>query len=151
MTLDYITAPTYTDIFRQVAIQHQINIEHHKEVSLINFFDHYHGQKPYPISAYLTYASRYQIDYRLLPAISAIESQAGRHACGNNWWGWQSCKGNNFSSVPEGIEFVSQKLGTGNHYRGKSTINKLRAYNHNPSYAPEVERLIKEISDEQLN
>lgn len=148
IVLDSLTAPPYKDIFHRIAIQHQINIEHHKRASLILFFDHYHGQKPYPISAYLAYASQYQIDYRLLPAISVAESQAGRRACGDNWWGWGSCKGYNFSSVPQGIKYVSQELGTGDHYRGKTLEGKLHSFNSNPSYAQIIKGLMKEISND---
>jgi hypothetical protein len=136
------------DFISQLAIRHQRNIEHKERVSLINFFDHHHGKKPYPITAYLTYADQFKIDYRLLPAISVAESSAGNYSCGNNWWGWQSCRGDNFGSVAEGIQFVSRQLGAGVYYRGKTINQILRAYNPNPAYAVEVEKLIKEISNE---
>ena len=136
------------DFFANLQRQHIQNIEHQKRVSLIKFFDHYKGKKPYPINAYITYAEQYQIDYRLLPAISVAESSAGNHACGYNWWGWQSCKGYNFGSVTEGIQFVSEKLGTGYYYCGKSIKDKIHSYNGNPSYWIQIKGFLKEISND---
>lgn len=133
------------DFFANLQRQHQQNIEHQKHVSLIKFFDHYKGKKPYPINSYVTYAQQYQIDYRLLSAISVAESSAGNHACGNNWWGWQSCKGYNFASVTEGIKFVSEKLGTGYYYANKSIENKIHSYNCNPSYWIQIKGFLEEI------
>jgi hypothetical protein len=140
-----LTTELPDDFFVQLQSQHQTNIKHRERVSLINFFDHYHGKKPYPITAYLTYADQYQIDYRLLPAISVAESSAGNHACGDNWFGWQSCKGYNFGSVAQGIQLITEQLACGSYYQGKTLVQKLHSYNPNPSYAPKIIGFMKEI------
>jgi hypothetical protein len=112
---------------------------------LVVFFDHYRASTAY-INDYLNAADANQIDYRLLPAISIAESSGGIHACGNNWWGWQSCKGDNFGSVAAGIQYVAGQLDNGHYYRGKTIEEKLRAYNPNPAYAPRVQQFMREIA-----
>ena len=121
-----------------------------RTANLTRFFTRYHASTAY-INDYINAADKYDIDYRLLPAISVAESSAGQHACGNNWWGWQSCKGNNFVSVAQGIQFVSDQLANGNYYRGKSIDEKLRAYNPNPAYAPRSRNLYAGDCSKQMN
>jgi hypothetical protein len=131
-TLPVTTTPTPTPDPRIAALQ--------------TFFASHDAVSPQPITDYLNAADQNNLDYRILPAISVQESQGGVHACGNNWWGWDSCKGDNFGSVTEGIQYIAQQLASGNYYRGKTIDQKLRAYNPHPAYAGEVERLMKEIS-----
>jgi hypothetical protein len=100
------------------------------------------------ISTYLSSADYDKLDYRLLPAISIIESNCGQHACPNNFWGWNSCKGYPFDDPAGGIIYISDQLANSHYYRGKTTYQKLRAYNPNPAYAVEVEQLMKEIDNE---
>lgn len=78
------------------------------------------------------------IDYRLLASISVIEQSCGSVGKGNNLWGWGSGK-QQFNSIPEGISFISQKLGQGVLYKNKNTMQKLQTYNSaNPRYYGEV-------------
>jgi hypothetical protein len=134
------------DFFTNLAIQHVRNIEHRKRADLVHFFDRYRAAKPYPITAYINASEKYGVDYRLLPAISIAESSGGLHACGNNWFGWQSCKGSDLGSVADYIQYVSQQLANGVYYRGKTIDQKLRAYNPNPAYTLRVEQFMREIS-----
>jgi hypothetical protein len=138
------------DFFVNLQRQHQQNVEHQKRVALIKFFQRYNAPLPYYITDYLNASNKYNLDYRLLPAISVQESGAGRHACGDGIrrWGFGSCKGYTFKNVAEGIDYVSNTLALGSYYRGKTTHQNLIAYNPNPEYAGKVERLMKEISNE---
>lgn len=113
--------------------------------SLNKFFETYKCPKPYYVEDYIRYANQDHIDYRLLPSISIAESTCGEHEIKNNWWGWQSGKGNGFNSVPSGIEFLSKQLESNHYYLGKTNYQKLRSYNPNPSYAQEVLKLINSI------
>ena len=135
------------DFFVNLQRQHQQNVEHQKRVALIKFFQRYNAPLPYYITDYLNASNKYNLDYRLLPAISVQESGAGRHACGDGIrrWGFGSCKGYTFKNVAEGIDYVSNTLALGSYYRGKTTHQNLIAYNPNPEYAGKVERLMKEI------
>jgi hypothetical protein len=116
--------------------------------ALTSFFSRYHAVNPQPITDYLNAADANNLDYRILPSISIAESSGGQHACGNNWWGWKSCKGSDFASVADGVQYIDGQLASGTFYRGKTTEEKLRAYNPNPAYAVKVEQLMKEISNE---
>jgi hypothetical protein len=142
-----MTATENRDFFQQLSIQHQTNIEHKHRTNLIRFFSGYKCPTPYYITDYLNAAQRYNLDYRLLPAISIAESTCGRFQLYNNWWGfWSDTKG--FKDVPSGIDYVSDQLADGQPYAGKSIIQKMRSYNPNPSYAPKIIGLMKEIANE---
>lgn len=102
-------------------------------------------------------AQKNDIDWRLLPAISGVESTFGRHSCKkakNSFLGYGSCK-IDFKSVDDAIEKVSESLGgnnenTAHHYEGKTTAQILRKYNSViPTYTSKVIRIMKMIDDEE--
>ena len=97
-------------------------------------------------------AEKYGLDWRLLPAIAIRESSGGKAACGNNPFGWGSCKLHNFVSYEQAIEALGKNLGGGNpktarYYAGKSTEDKLYHYNGTvlESYGDEVLAIMKKI------
>jgi hypothetical protein len=100
------------------------------------------------IPAYLESANRYQLDFRLLPSISIIESSCLQHypVDSFNPFGWNSAR-TGFASLQSGIDFVSGQLADGHYYAQKTIDQKLRAYNPNPAYTGKVEQLMKEISN----
>lgn len=102
-------------------------------------------------------ADRYGIDWRLLAAISFIESTGGKFACKNasySAFGWGSCK-INFNSYEHAIDVVSKNLGghnpaTEEHYKDKTTKEILEAYNPPeivPDYAKKVMKEMKKIEN----
>ncbi len=102
-------------------------------------------------------AKKNDIDWRLLVAISGVESTFGRHACkkvANSFLGYGSCK-IDFKSIDEAIERVSASLGgnnenTAHHYEGKTTAQILRKYNSIiPTYVSKVVKIMKMIDDEE--
>jgi len=105
-------------------------------------------------------ADKNGLDWRLLPAISAIESTGGKHACKNaahSFMGWGSCK-ISFKSDDEDIEVVAQNLGgndpdTEQHYAGKTTKEILEKYNPPyivPHYADKVMKVMDQIGDSSI-
>ncbi len=97
-------------------------------------------------------AEKYGLDWTLLPAIAVRESSGGKQACGNNPFGWGSCKLHNFSSYEHAIEALGKNLGganpsTASYYAGKSTMQKLYNYNGTvvPTYPSEVAQIMKRI------
>ncbi len=100
-------------------------------------------------------AEKYGLDWRLLPAIGVRESSGGKAACGYNAFGWGSCKlGHNYNSYEEAIEAIGKNLGganknTARYYAGKSTEEKLYAYNGSvePPYIGEVLAIMDMIDD----
>ena len=100
------------------------------------------------------------LDWRLIPAISARESTGGRDECNKvsfNPFGWGSCK-IGFKSYEDAIETVARNLGgnnpsTAKHYDNKTTKQILHAYNPPsivPRYAEQVMSIMNAIGDENL-
>ena len=107
-------------------------------------------------------AKKYELDWRLIPAISYIETSGGKHMCKNpdaqnNPFGWGSCA-IGFSSIDEAIEVVGKNLSgenpkTAKHYDNKSIKGILEAYNPPrvvPGYANKVMKIMSEIGDANL-
>jgi len=102
---------------------------------------------PY-IDDFITAADKYDIDYRLLPAISTIESQCGKiyPRKTNNPFGWGSAR-IGFDSIPSGIDYITGQLANSRYYAGKTTERKLATYCPNPTYPSRVLKLIHEIDE----
>jgi hypothetical protein len=111
---------------------------------LERFFGIYHCPTPYLVSEYLRAADDYQLDYRLLPAISIRETQCGATTTENNRWGFRNGE-YNFPSLEAGIEFMAQRLAEHVYYKGKSLQQKLFTYNPLPAYPDEVTRIMQRI------
>ncbi len=86
--------------------------------------------------AFVETADKYDLDYRLLPAIAMRESTGGKFACYNdehNVFGWHSCK-TTFDSYEKAIDKVGAHLAgeiksTSSYYKNKTVWKKLRKYN----------------------
>ncbi len=100
-------------------------------------------------------AEKNDLDWRLLAAISVIESNAGKEACkkvDNSVLGYGSCK-IDFKSIDHSIEVVSMKIGgTGSrYYHDKMTIPQiLKKYNSViPTYLQKVTKVMKMIDSRE--
>jgi hypothetical protein len=93
---------------------------------------------------FLIAADQNQLDWRLLPSISIIESSGGKTYTNNNVFGWDSCK-EKFSSVRAGIHFVAAQLGKSKRYKGKDVDSKLQMYNPLPEYSLRVKAVMRAI------
>ncbi len=96
-------------------------------------------------------ADQCNMDWRLLPAIAVRESSGGKQACGNNPFGWGSCR-TDFESVEKAIEIVGANLcgfnpKTATYYGNKNVLQKLHSYNGtvNPNYPSEVVEIIQQF------
>jgi len=98
------------------------------------------------VPEYLRAADSHALDYRLLPAISLVESTCGAFEKMNNRWGWDSVQ-SGFPSVPAGIEFITAQLAESPSYKGKTVKQKLFTYNPYKAYVRQVERLMQQIED----
>lgn len=86
-----------------------------------------------------------QLDWRLLPSISVIESGGGKAYRNNNIFGWNN--GNTlFPSVRAGLNEVAFKLGKSPLYRNRDSVGKLRLYNPDETYAASVLTVMNRIS-----
>jgi hypothetical protein len=93
---------------------------------------------------FLIAADQNQLDWRLLPSISIIESSGGKDYTNNNVFGWDSAK-EKFTSVRAGIHYVAAQLGKSSRYKGKNIDAKLQTYNPLPEYPARVKAVMRAI------
>ena len=94
---------------------------------------------------FLKAADRHNLDWRLLPSISLVESGCGREARNNNLFGWDGGRAI-FASVEAGIHDVAYHLAHSKLYRDKSLDEVLRMYNPVGDYPGVVKSVMKRIS-----
>lgn len=94
-------------------------------------------------------ADQNDLDWRLLPSLSFIESTGGKEARNNNMFGWDSCK-RRFRSTREGIYTVASLLGSSRIYRNKNVDEKLRRYNPRREYSIAVKRVMRKLGPAEL-
>ena len=105
-----------------------------------------------PLSEYaekfVEVANKYNLDYRLLPAIATVESGGGKSNFRSyNAWGWGN-KG--FTSFEEGIEVVGRGLKTGYIDKGRDTVEEIAPVYCPPNYknwARSVNQFMNEIEN----
>ena len=113
---------------------------------LESFFQSFGCPAPHYVDEYLGAADSNAIEYRLLPAISVLESTCGVYQRLNNRWGWDSAR-KGFSSFRAGLQYIARQLSQGRYYRNKSLEEKVRMYNPNPQYARLLKKLMLKIDD----
>lgn len=122
--------------------------------------DTYFADRDMPLEGYgaklVKAAEKYDLDWRLLPAIAIKESTGGRFACGYNPFGWGSCKVK-FKSFDAAIETVARNLGGANpateqYYKNTTTKQKLHQYNGTvvPTYTAGVLKFMDLIDQVDL-
>ena len=96
---------------------------------------------------FLIAADENELDWRLLPSISMIESSGGKDYRNNNVFGWDSCR-ESFPSVEAGIRFVASKLAKSKLYKDKTLDQKLATYNPQPDYLHRVKAVMRALGPE---
>ena len=99
-------------------------------------------------SAFLEAADVYDLDWRLLPSISFVESTGGKAAPNNNMFGWDSGHAQ-FDSPTAGIHKVGYQLAHSHLYRNKDVDGILATYNPNADYAVKVKWVMRHIASSE--
>lgn len=110
--------------------------------------DAYFAKRDMPLAGYgaefVIAADKYNLDWRLLPAIGVRESSGGKHLMNNNPFGWGSAK-IPFKNFDEAIVEVTKHLAgeypsTAKYYKDRTLEKKLWYYNGSvmPAYTGEV-------------
>jgi hypothetical protein len=116
-----------------------------RTVRLIRFFSRLHCPVLTLAEDFVHEADVNQLDWRLLPSISVIESGGGKAYKNNNIFGWD--KGLQlFPSIQSGIREVAYKLGRSPLYKNRDSVAKLRVYNPDAGYAKSVVTVMNRIS-----
>jgi hypothetical protein len=97
---------------------------------------------------FLEAADDYDLDWRLLPSISYIESTGGKNAANNNLFGWDGGRAE-FPTPTAGIHTVAYRLTHSGLYREKSLDQKLARYNPDAGYAGRVKSVMRRIAPTQ--
>ncbi|MFL6448550.1 MAG: hypothetical protein ACJ746_12790 [Bryobacteraceae bacterium] len=112
---------------------------------LKRFFSSLHCPVSYLASDFVRAADENELDWRLLPSISVIESGGGKAYKNNNIFGWANGE-YLFSTLKAGIHEVAYKLGRSPLYRNRDVPAKLHLYNPNDEYATNVMTVMNRIS-----
>lgn len=116
--------------------------------SLRNFFLKFECPAVEYTVAFLEAADHYQLDWRLLPSISYVESTGGKSARNNNLFGWDSGR-KQFPSPVASIQFVGYRLRHSDLYRHKNLDEVLAVYNPDAAYAQKVKSVMRRIAPTQ--
>lgn len=92
---------------------------------------------------FLAAADRYNLDWRLLPSISYVESTGGKSAKNNNLFGWGTAS---FSTPTASIHAVGYRLANSALYRDKDLDGVLSTYNRNADYPQLVKSVMRRIA-----
>ena len=98
---------------------------------------------------FLAAADENNLDWRLLPSLSMVETGGGKGTRNNNLFGW-NCGRTSFRSGKESIHVVAAKLSQSRLYKGKDTDGILRTYNSNPRYAERIKAVMQTIGSPDL-
>ena len=98
---------------------------------------------------FLSEADAHDLDWRLLPSLSFVETTGGKSARNNNLFGWD-CGRAEFSSVSEGIRTVAYYLANSARYKDKELDEMLLAYNPNPEYSRIVKSVMDRIAPDEI-
>jgi hypothetical protein len=94
---------------------------------------------------FLEASDAYNLDWRLLPSLSYVESTGGKAAHGNNLFGWDNGKAH-FPSLAAGIHEVGYQLSHASRYRAKDLNHLLATYNPSQAYIGRVKSVMRQIS-----
>ncbi len=127
--------------------------------------DAYFRDRNMPLEGYgmkmVQVAEENNIDWRLLPAISVIETTGGKNICkskegANNPFGYGSCK-IAFDNINESIEAVGRNLGgnnprTASYYKNKDLDGILKSYNSViPTYNKKIRGVMERIENYDIS
>jgi hypothetical protein len=115
-----------------------------RQITLRNFFRRWACPAERYSPAFIEAADAYDLDWRLLPSLSFVESTGGKDAPNNNLFGWDSGKAQ-FASPTAGIHEVGYRLSHSELYRAKSLDGLLITYNPNPDYGQLVKSVMRRI------
>lgn len=109
-----------------------------REKILAEFFKKYKSPLAANVQKFVEVADKYNIDYRLLPAISCTESTCGKFLIPDSYnpfgWGIYGTTVTKFSSYDEAIETVAAGLKKGYLSRGLDTPEEIAPIYTPPSY-----------------
>lgn len=129
---------THVEPVSMVYREHQLEDLRIKQLRL--FFARHHAPVAKHAELFIRVADENGLDWRLLPTFAYIESGGGRHHRFNNIFGWDSGR-KHFANIEAGIRYVARALTLGP-YKGLTTLQKIRVYNHRRRYFNVVVKIL---------
>jgi len=111
---------------------------------LRRFFAAYDSPLSSAAAEFLVAADKNDLDWRLLPSISIVESSGGKAYANNNVLGWDNAR-RSFTSVQEGILAVADRLANSKLYKDKDLDALLATYNPVPNYPNRVKAVMRAL------
>lgn len=93
---------------------------------------------------FIAASDMHQLDWRLLPSLSLVESTGGKYQKNNNMFGWENSN-YRFRNMKEGVYVVASHLRNDRLYRHKSLDSVLRTYNPNAGYSTRVRAVMNQL------
>jgi hypothetical protein len=150
MAAGLFVLPATTSMAEQSTHSKECRLDDPRLKTLQKFFHAMNSPLERIAAVFISEADQHDLDWRLLPGLSFVESTGGRAPRGNNIFGWNN--GNsNFNSVSEGIHFVASRLANSPFYKGKDLVEKLRTYNRNPKYIASVQTAMRQIAADETD
>lgn len=115
---------------------------------LAEYFTSYNSPFEYHAQTFVDAADKYGLDWKLVPAISGVESTFGKQSYGFNAWGWGIYGDNrlSFDSWTDGINTVSEGLKKGYVDKGLTDPYSMnRVYAASKSWGWRVDYFMKDI------
>jgi hypothetical protein len=112
---------------------------------LKSFFSKSNCPARHYVEVFLDAADRYELDWRLLPSLSFVESTGGKMAKHNNLFGWGDAR---FATPTAGIHAVGYRLANSSLYKDKDLDGILSTYNTGPDYPQLVKSVMRRIAPE---
>jgi hypothetical protein len=95
--------------------------------------------------AFLEAADANELDWRLMPSLSYVETTGGKFARHNNLFGWDSGR-TEFRSPVASIQAVGYRLSHSDLYKDKELDKLLATYNPNVEYGRKVKSVMQRIA-----
>lgn len=93
---------------------------------------------------FVTAADQNNLDWRLLPSLSMVESTGGKASRNNNMFGWDNGD-TGFRTSREGIYRVASRLNRSHLYRNKDLDEILKTYNPRNEYRDRVKLVMEQL------
>jgi|SRR5579862_7905032 len=120
-----------------------------RQIRLEKYFSEHHCALRELAAEFVAVADENNLDWRLLPSLSMVETGGGRGTRNNNLFGW-NCGRTRFDSPKASIHVVASKLSQSKAYKGKDTDGILKTYNSNPRYGARVKAVMETIGSGDL-
>lgn len=122
-----------------------------RKIQLEEYLQKYKSPVSHLASVFVDVADNEGLDWRLLPALSIVESSAGKRMSNHNLFGWNSGK-KQFSSNEESINVVGHALANAAWYKHKTFVSAMQTYNPaNKKYAAKVREAMLKIDSGKID